>query len=124
MLACFRNNLPITNILIDAEANVLKEDNHGRMTLCYAISASLKSKPPYLVAERVLKELKRRSAIEIYLKSRIEIIISIGKKRDVSASTCEMLVKIVQFAVQFIDGAVKILLDYHIFQQLRDVIFV
>jgi hypothetical protein len=122
MLACFRNNIAIIDILIEAGADTLKEDNHGRMTLCYAISASMKaSKPPFLATEKIIAELKKKSSLDTYLKRRLELIIATAKKSEISCATSEMLIKIIQFAVQFIQEGICILVECDVFGQLLEV---
>lgn len=122
MLASFRNNVNIINILIDAGADILKEDNHGRMTLCYAISSSMKiSKPPFLAAEKVVSELRKRSLFETYLKRRLELIIITAKKNEVSCTTSEMLIKIMQFAVQYTEEGISVFLECDVFSRLLEV---
>ena len=123
MLACFRNNINIINILIDAGADILKEDNHGRMTLCYAISSLVKiSKPPFLATDKIITELRKKSLLDTYLKRRLELIIATAKKNEISCATSEMLIKIIQFAVQFIKEGICIFLECDVFAQLLEVI--
>ncbi|RZC41499.1 uncharacterized protein BDFB_001381 [Asbolus verrucosus] len=123
MLSCFRNNIAIIDILIEAGADILKEDNHGRMTLCYAISSAMKiSKPPLLATEKIIAELKKKSSLETYLKRRLELIIVTAKKSEISCATSEMLIKIIHFSVQYIDEGIRIFLECDVFTQLLEVI--
>ncbi|XP_063921986.1 uncharacterized protein LOC135136562 isoform X3 [Zophobas morio] len=123
MLACFRNNINIINILIDAGADILKEDNHGRMTLCYAISSLVKiSKPPFLATDKIITELRKKSLLDTYLKRRLELIIATAKKNEISCATSEMLIKIIQFAVQFIKEGICIFLECDVFAQLLEIL--
>ncbi|XP_044260076.1 uncharacterized protein LOC123008358 isoform X2 [Tribolium madens] len=123
MLACFRNNITIITILINAGADILKEDNHGRMTLCYAISSCMKvNKPPFLATEKIITELKKKSSLENYLHRRVELIIATAKRSEISCATAEMLIKIVQFAVHYMEEGISIFLGCDIFAQLLEII--
>nr|XP_974847.2 PREDICTED: uncharacterized protein LOC663720 isoform X2 [Tribolium castaneum] len=123
MLACFRNNISIITTLINAGADILKEDNHGRMTLCYAISSCMKvSKPPFPATEKIITELKNKSSLENYLKRRLELIIATAKKSEISCATAEMLIKIVQFAVQYMEEGIPTFLECDVFAQLLEII--
>lgn len=122
MLACFRNNIKIIEILIKAGADILKEDNHGRMPLCYAISSCMKiGNPSFLATEKIIIELKKKSSFEKYLKRRVELIIATAKKSEISCATAEMLIKIVKFSVQFMKEGILIFLECDVFTQLLDV---
>lgn len=59
MLACFRSSKTITDLLIDAGADVFKEDQRGVMALSYAISSAVINKllPPFEVVDKIVSEL-------------------------------------------------------------------
>lgn len=69
MTACFRNNSNLVNLLINRGADFTKEDNHYRTALCYALVTGTKtSKPPFLIAERIIFELKKDLSFREYIK--------------------------------------------------------
>lgn len=72
MLACQENNIEITNLLLNANADVLKQDNQDCLALCYAISSAvLKNlKPPYRIFDKILGEMVKRN---ITLKDYLEV---------------------------------------------------
>lgn len=109
--------------MIAAGADILKEDNHGRLALCYAITSSVKSSQSSKVVQEVLKHLKHKSSIKMYLKRRIELIFHTAKNSVFSNATSEMYVKIIQFFVNHIDESIQVLLDCNIFKQLLRVIY-
>lgn len=60
MLACYRNNTNIVNLLLTYNANVRKEDNKGFTPLCYAFSAAMMKnlKGPFVIIETLLEKLR------------------------------------------------------------------
>ncbi|CAH0555981.1 unnamed protein product [Brassicogethes aeneus] len=123
MLACYKNNIKVVTILLNSGAEILKEDNHNRMALCYAISSEVKnSKPPFILVEKVLKELQKYMPIQEYIKKVIEVIISISEKPEFSYAMSEMMVTIMQYIVQHVQFGANILMDFNIFYQINKII--
>lgn len=109
-------------MLINAGADILKEDIHGRMALCYAIISPIKFSHSEEVFQELLDNLGKRSLLKKYLESRIELIKFTAINLDFSNSTSDMFLKIIQFAVSHIEGSIQIFLDCSVFQQLLEVI--
>lgn len=68
MMASFRSNFNIVLALTKAKADILKEDNHGRLSLCYSISSDFKNACNFSVTEHLIDELTKRTTIKQYLK--------------------------------------------------------
>ncbi|XP_066252974.1 uncharacterized protein [Euwallacea similis] len=123
MTACFRNNFNIVNILINHGADFTKEDNHYRTALCYAtVTGAKTSKPPFLISERIIFELKKDLSFKEYIKRRIEIIELILNKEKVSDSESEMLVTLINYLVQYTENGLKLILESKIFELIQKVL--
>lgn len=62
MLAAFRYNESIVEILLQTGADVFKRDNSGRTALCYAISAAINKclQPPFNLIDLLLSEMETK----------------------------------------------------------------
>lgn len=73
MLAAFRYNLQIVEVLLQAGADVFRKDNRGRTALCYAIFTAIVKclRPPYAVIDLLIAEMEVKGCpFEDYLVSR------------------------------------------------------
>ncbi|XP_066145243.1 uncharacterized protein [Euwallacea fornicatus] len=123
MTACFRNNFNIVSILISHGADFTKEDNHYRTALCYATVTGAKiSKPPFLISERIIFELKKDLSFKEYIKRRIEIIELILNKEKVSDSESEMLITLINYLVQYTENGLKLILKANIFELIQKIL--
>ncbi|XP_076253408.1 uncharacterized protein LOC143191856 isoform X2 [Rhynchophorus ferrugineus] len=123
MTACFRNNSNIVNVLINKGADFTKEDNHHRTALCYAIvTGSKMSKNPFLVADRIVFELKKDLSFREYIKRRVNVISAIMSKEKMTDAEFEMVISVVHYIVQRTENGLKIFLDLKIFDTLNKAI--
>lgn len=62
MLAAFRYNESIVEILLQTGADVFKRDNSGRTAFCYAISAAIDKclQPPFNLIDLLLSEMETK----------------------------------------------------------------
>lgn len=59
MLACYRNNINIVNMLLGYKADVKMEDDKGFTALCYALCTAVSKhlKAPFLIIETLLERM-------------------------------------------------------------------
>lgn len=67
MLACYRNNIDIINILLKHNADISKEDNKGFSPICYAFASAISKrlKPPFSIVDMLLQKLNEDGNLSI-----------------------------------------------------------
>lgn len=80
MMAAFRYNQKIAEILLEAGADAFRRDNRGRTALCYAISTTIVKclQPPFALIDLLMGEMQAKGCcLKDYLVDSIKTKISI-----------------------------------------------
>ncbi|KAF5283176.1 hypothetical protein FQR65_LT02688 [Abscondita terminalis] len=122
MLASYLNNFNMVNELLQANADILKEDSGGSTALCYAIAAVVRKhiEIPHLVINKLLNALEMVGVtFENFLQNHIDAILSCPVKQKKSGHiVLDAKDFIIPYALEHEPGSLKILLEEKTFKKI------
>lgn len=127
MLAAFRYNQRILEILLQSGADAFCRDKRGRTALCYAISTTIAKslQPPFTIIDLLLTEMVTKGCTikdylartsKIFFKHQYAYEESPFQKYVIDCSSIETLTHIIVFTLRHIPDGVKILLQIDFFR--------
>lgn len=122
MLASYLNNFNMVNELLQANADILREDSGGSTALCYAIATVVNKniETPHLVINKLLSTLETVGVtFETFLQTHIDAILSCPVKQKKSGqAVLDAKDYIIPYALQHKYGSLNILLEEKTFEKI------